>query len=121
MLNIKKVNYDERFTSGCETCDYGSSYISEIEITLEDDTYANVKVDKMYEYALSESDYMKLIPNSETIDDFILNIIKLIEEKSYRKDISWEISLRNLWITKNGEDINLPKSLEENKIVIEGE
>ena len=75
MLNIKKVIYNEDFTSGCETCDYGSSYVNEIEIILEDETNAKIKVDRMYEYSLSESDYMKLISNSKTIDDFILNTI----------------------------------------------
>ena len=116
MLNIKKVNYDENWESGCETCDFGSSYVNEIEIILEDGTYTNIKVDKMYEYTLSESDYMRLIANSNDINDFILNTIKLIKENSYQKDISWKIELEALSITVNGKEIDILKSLKGNKV-----
>lgn len=119
MLNIKKVIYNEDFTSGCETCDYGSSYVNEIEIMLEDETNAKIKVDRMYEYSLSESDYMKLISNSKTIDDFILNIIKFIKEKRYDKNIEFEIDFNNLCIYKNNEKIDILKTLDKNKIVIQ--
>lgn len=120
MLNIKKVIYDEDFTSGCETCDYGSSYVNEIEIILEDGTKAKIKVDRMYEYSLSESDYMKLISNSKTIDDFILNIIKFIKEKRYDKNIEFEIMFDDLCIYKNNEKIDILKTLDKNKITIKG-
>jgi hypothetical protein len=119
MLNIKKVIYNEDFTSGCETCDYGSSYVNEIEIILEDETNAKIKVDRMYEYSLSESDYMKLISNSKTIDGFILNIIRFIKEKSYNKNIEFEIDLDDLCIYKNNEKIDILKTLDKNKIVIQ--
>ena len=117
MLKIKKVNYDENWESGCSTCDWGSSYVNEIEITLEDGTYTNIKVDKMYDYVLSKSDYMKLIANSNTIDDFILNTIKLIKENRYDKNINWLIELEAFCISINGEYIDIIKTLKKNKIV----
>lgn len=46
--------------SGCPTCDYGSEYITEINITLENYKIF-IKTNQMYEYALSESDMMKLL------------------------------------------------------------
>lgn len=118
MLNIKKVIYDKDFISGCETCDYGSSYVNEIEIILADETKTKIKVDRMYEYSLSELDYMKLIFNSKTVDDFILNIIKFIKEKRYDKNIEFEIDFNNLCIYKNNEKIDILKTLDKNKIVI---
>lgn len=84
MLKIKKVNYDEDFEYGCETCDWGSSYVNEIEIIFEDDTYTNIKIDRMYKYALTESDYMQLIANSNNIDEFCVNIIKKLKSKAYK-------------------------------------
>lgn len=118
MLNVKKVNYNEDFTSGCETCDYGSSYVNEIEIILEDETKTKIKIDRMYKYSLSESEYIRLISNSETIDEFILNIIKFIKEKRYDKDIEFDILYNDLSIFKNNEEIDILKTSEENKIVI---
>lgn len=114
MLNIKKVNYDENWESGCETCDWGSSYVNEIEIILEDGTYTNIKIDKMYDYALSKSDYMQLIANSNDINDFIINILKKIKENSYKGNINWKIELEALSITVNGEEIDILKLLKEN-------
>lgn len=117
MLNVKKINYNEDFIYGCETCDYGSSYVNEIEIVLQDNTYANIKVDKMYEYALSESDYMQIIANSDDIKDLILNIIKKLKENRYDGNVSWLINLQDLTIQFNGKDIDILKSLEKNKII----
>ena len=117
MLNVKKVNYDENFTSGCETCDYGSHYINEIEIILEDGTYTNIKVDKMYDYVLSESDYMKIIANSNNINDFLINILNKIKENRYDKNLKLPIELENLLVIVNGETIDIIKTLEKEKIV----
>ena len=55
------VNYadDCESYSGCPTCDYGSEYINEIDITLT--SYkVHVKVNQMYEYVLSEGQMMRL-------------------------------------------------------------
>lgn len=119
MLNVKKINYDEDWSSGCETCDYGSSYVNEIEIILEDGTHTNIKFDKMYDYVLTESDYMKLIATSDTIENFILNAIKLINQNSHGENIGWSIKFEDLSITINGEYVNIIKTLEANKIIKE--
>ena len=55
------VNYADDCEShpGCPTCDYGSEYINEIDITLT--SYkVHVKVNQMYEYVLSEGQMMRL-------------------------------------------------------------
>ena len=117
MLKIKKVNYDENFEYGCETCDYGSSYVNEIEIIFEDDTYTNIKVDKMYEYALTESDYMQLIANSNNIDDFCVNIIKKLKNDSYVKNLKWLLELEDLIIKINGEEIDVLKTLKKGRVI----
>lgn len=55
------VNYDDDCYSysGCETCDYGSEYINEIDITLTQ-YKIHVKTNQMYEYVLSEGQMMRL-------------------------------------------------------------
>ena len=44
---------------GCPTCNYGSEYINEIDITLVHHTI-HIKTNQMYEYVLSEGQMMKL-------------------------------------------------------------
>lgn len=117
MLKIKKVNYDENFEYGCKTCDYGSSYVNEIEIIFEDDTYTNVKVDRMYKYALTESDYMQLIANSDNIDDFCVNVIKKIKSEAYQHNLKWLIDIDDLIITVNGEKIDILKTLTKGRVI----
>ncbi len=50
---------DHYFYSGCPTCDYGSEYINEIDITLVHHTI-HIKTNQMYEYILSEGQMIKL-------------------------------------------------------------
>ena len=61
MVDGGLVNYDDDCYSygGCPTCDYGSEYITEINITL---THYKiyVKTNQMYEYVFSEGQMMKL-------------------------------------------------------------
>ena len=61
MLDGGIVNYEDDYYSydGCPTCDYGSEYINEIDITLTKHTI-HVKTNQMYEYVLSEGQMMKL-------------------------------------------------------------
>ena len=61
MVDGGLVDYNDDCYSygGCPTCDYGSEYINEIDITLT--CYKiHVKVNQMYEYVLSEGQVMKL-------------------------------------------------------------
>lgn len=61
MVDGGLVNYDDDYDSyaGCPTCDYGSEYISEINITL---THykIHVRTNQMYEYVIFEGQMMKL-------------------------------------------------------------
>ena len=50
----------EYYNGYCDTCDYGSSYINEFEITLRN-MEISIKIDDMYEYAMSEGDLMKML------------------------------------------------------------
>ena len=62
MVDGGMVNYkdDSYFYSGCPTCNYGSEYITEIDITLT--CYEiHVKTNQMYEYVLSEGDMLKIL------------------------------------------------------------
>ena len=62
MLDGGIVNYKDDMSSipGCETCDYGSQYINDITIVLTGYKIHAI-LNKMYGYALSESDVMKLL------------------------------------------------------------
>lgn len=75
-MNVKKINYNEEQFDGCETCDYGSQYINNLEIIFDDDTKTNIVIDNMYEYAFTEADLMELLYANNTIEDFILSAIK---------------------------------------------
>jgi hypothetical protein len=64
ILNIKE---DRDYTSGCETCDYGSSYVNYFDFELTT-IEIHIEASQMYEYPLSEGDLMKIIlPNVELI------------------------------------------------------
>lgn len=62
MLDGGIVDYwdDEDYNPGCETCDYGSEYINDINVTLTKYKIHAV-VNKEYEYALSSGDMMKML------------------------------------------------------------
>lgn len=61
MIDGGLVNYtdDSYHYNGCPTCDYGSKYINEIDVTLTK-YKVHVKVNQMYEYALSEGHMIRL-------------------------------------------------------------
>lgn len=61
MIDGGLVNYeDDSYSySGCPTCDYGSEYINEIDITLTQ-YKIHIEINQMYEYVLSEGDMMRL-------------------------------------------------------------
>ena len=69
MVDGGLVNYIDDYYSygGCPTCNYGSEYITEIDITLTQ--YAiHVKTNQMYEYVISEGQMMTLfLSEYETI------------------------------------------------------
>ena len=56
---ILKYSDDYYCYLGCPTCNYGSEYINEIDITLVHHV-VHVKTNQMYEYALSEGQMIKL-------------------------------------------------------------
>ena len=64
--------------AGCPTCDYGSEYINEIDITLTHHT-VHIKLNQMYEYILSEGQMMKLLLGN-------YNAIQAMTEKEF---INW--------------------------------
>jgi hypothetical protein len=115
MLEIKDIKYDREAYGGCETCDYGSRYISDMEITLKDDQKIKIETEQMYEYMLSEADYMNALSNSNTLDELIVNILKIVSAKSY--DIERRISLQSMIIKVNEIRIDILKTLEKGRIM----
>ena len=61
MIDGGIVNYTDDYwhMDGCPTCDYGSEYVNEIDITLTK-YKIHVRTNQMYEYVLSEGQMMKL-------------------------------------------------------------
>lgn len=61
MIDGGIVNYEDDCYcyEGCPTCNFGSEYINEIDITLTHYTI-HVKTNQMYEYVLSEGQMVKL-------------------------------------------------------------
>ena len=80
MVDGGMVNYTDDCYSyaGCPTCNYGSEYITEIDITLT--RYKiHVKTNQMYGFALSEGDMIKLFLSE-------YDTIRTMTEKSF---IDW--------------------------------
>lgn len=119
-MKVKKVNYDNHYTSGCETCDYGSSYIEDIEIILEDGTYIRIKFNQMYKYMLSESDYINIIGMSNDLEDMWSNLFTRLEEKMWGGDYDMYIKLNINYMTVNGEDVDLFSSIKTKKLILIG-
>ena len=115
MLKIKEVKYDNDFSYGCETCDFGSNYVSDIEFLLEDGTPIKIETEQMYDYTLTESDYMQLLANSNDMQDFYRNMFKLIKEKSY--DIESRVGLQDMEMKINGNQIDIIKSCNSGHLV----
>lgn len=61
MLDGGLINYTDDYYhyNGCPTCNYGSQYITEIDIALVHHTI-HIKTNQMYEYVLSEGKMIKL-------------------------------------------------------------
>lgn len=115
MLKIIKVNYDSDYSYGCETCDYGSQYISNIEIIFEDETMLKIETDQIYEYTLTESDFMKLINDSDNLEDFYKNMFEIIKNKSY--DIESRVGLQDMIMKINDKEIDIVESCKTNCLV----
>jgi len=92
ILEVKSDTWSER---GCNTCDYGSSYVNEFEVELtSSDVY--IEIDNMYEYAMSEGSMMeimlknieeiKTMSESSFIDWLKAKIEKEVEENYCDKD-----------------------------------
>ena len=80
MIDGGLVNYEDDCYShgGCPTCDYGSEYINEIDITLTQ-YKIHVRTNQMYEYVLSEGQMMRLFLSE-------YNTIQTMTEKDF---IDW--------------------------------
>lgn len=118
-MNVKNVYYDNYFTAGCETCDYGSNYVSNIDIYLEDGESILIRTEQMYEYTLTESDFMQLLANAKNTDDFYKKMFKIIKDRSF--DIKSRVGLQDMFMSINGNEINIVKSCNEERMVKENE
>jgi len=56
VVNIEQDNWS---SPGCETCDYGSSYVNELSVYLTK-YKITAEVNQMYEYLLSDGDLFKI-------------------------------------------------------------
>jgi hypothetical protein len=77
MVDGGLVNYTDDYYSygGCPTCDYGSEYITEIDITLTQ-YKIHIKTNQMYEYVISEGQMMALFLSE-------YNTIQAMTEKEF--------------------------------------
>lgn len=80
MLDGGLENYTDDYYSygGCPTCDYGSEYITEIDITLTRYTI-HIKTNQMYEYVISEGQMIKLF----------LTEYNTIQEMTEKEFVDW--------------------------------
>ena len=80
MIDGGLVNYEDDCYSygGCPTCDYGSEYINEVDITLTK-YKIHTETNQMYEYVLSEGQMIKLF----------LSEYNAIQEMTEKEFIDW--------------------------------
>lgn len=88
---IKDIYTDTESYGGCDTCDYGSQYINDFTVYL---TKGNiqVKIEQMYDYAVSEGYLMKLfLTNLEAIKKFteldFYNWLKSELEAEFKEEV----------------------------------
>lgn len=82
---IVRIETDTECYPGCDTCDYGSSYVNEFYVQLSTGKIY-VKAENMYEYALSDGYLM----------DLILPNVDVIKEKTEHEFFEWiEENLRS--------------------------
>lgn len=119
MLKIKDVKYDSTGWSGCPTCDYGSCYINYIDIIFEDDTKLSIKAEQMYEYMLSEYNYMQILSNSESIDEIVLKILEIVKEEydSEGYSLKERIELEGMQIEVDEKEIDIAETLNKKEII----
>jgi len=91
MVDGGLVNYEDDSYSygGCPTCNYGSEYITEIDLTLTK-YKVHIRTNKMYDYVISEGDMMKIflsnyeeittLTEKEFLDWFKIQLMKLADE-----------------------------------------
>ena len=60
---IVDIDTYQDYTSGCETCDYGSSYETEIFIYYRNRGRDTIRDDSPYKYGIAMSDMIKLVIN----------------------------------------------------------
>ena len=77
---ILNIITDEESYDGCDTCDYGSRYINNIEVVFSHHSL-KIKVDKMYEFAISSNHLIKLFLQN-------LDMIKSMTEEECEKWIA---------------------------------
>ena len=123
MLKIKDVIYDYDYSPGCETCDYGSCYINYIDIIFEDDTKLSIKTEQMYEYMLSEYNYMQILSNSESIDEIIFKILEIVKGKydSEGYPLKERVRLEYMQIEVDKKEIDIVETLNKKEIIYKKE
>ena len=63
-VNIIEISTDSFSYSGCETCDYGSSYVNEINFLFDDGTSELFQISQEYAYICSEQDLILFFINN---------------------------------------------------------
>ena len=94
---ILNIDDSKEYFSGCETCDFGSSYINYFHIELTT-MNINIEASESYEYPLSDNHIMKIIlPNigsiqkkneeefSEWLQKSLMKEVKNLEYRVIRK------------------------------------
>lgn len=85
--NIVEIETDSSSYGGCETCDYGSEYTTEITFHYDDGSVDYLEISEMYDYVCSEMDLMNFfIGNIEALKDVTRNELNEMFESEDLKD-----------------------------------
>lgn len=88
---ILEIEADKDYTSGCETCDWGSQYVNEYTIYMETGTLY-IEASQEYTYPLSEGYMMGLMLNNvEVIKAMTETAFRLWLEAKFKEDLGFDL------------------------------
>lgn len=108
-MKVENIKYKEKSETGCETCDYGSEYITNIKFEV-DGYKVEIETNKMYNFALTKADYMQLFNQCKNLDHFYERMFDKIADLCWKGQVDRYVGLEAFEMKINGEYIDIVQS-----------
>ena len=87
-MKVLNVEYDSDYFPGCDTCDYGSKYITDFTIIYEDHK-TNYRIEGNNSKLISEGKLMTILANANSEKEINDNIIQGCKDKLKSSSINY--------------------------------